>query len=107
MTSTTIRMAENPFAEVGVIEHEGHTFSALGAIEDDGVLVAYHTGNTVTSWDGSVTFGRVIRARDYYSPGFGGRVRMRSLRVRRPDGSVWSGRYGYDWRQCVRLRRVK
>ena len=107
MRTQTIRQSDDPFVEVGAVTIEGRTFSALGAAEVDGVLLAYHTGDVVTSWDGAVVFGRVIRSRDYHAPGFGGPIRMRSLRVRRPDGTVWAGRYGFDWRQSVRLRGVR
>ena len=105
--SEAVRLKDSPFAELGVIRHDGREFTNLGACEsEDGKrLVAYVSGpsdNTVCNWDGSVTFGRVVSARTYRG-GFGG-SRMRAIRVRRPDGSLWFGRYGID-NQLVRLRR--
>jgi hypothetical protein len=112
MIAETIKVHDNPFAEVGRITLEGHTFDAWGAVEEPGgILFCYvrqgADGWTVGNWDGSVTFGRIITRHDYRASGFGGAIRMRSLRVRRPDRFVWTGRYGYDWRDCVRLRRAR
>lgn len=57
----------------------------------------------VTTWLGT-KIGEIDRYRDYRD-GLG--HRMRSVRVRGTNGAVYHGRYGYDWRQCVRLRRCK
>ena len=107
MESTTTRIVDAPFAECGTVYHDGSAFTAGGAREDGGRLCCYDAGATVTNWDGTVTFGRIIVARNYDGRGFGGRIRMRWLCVQRPDGSWWSGRYGRDWRSCVTLRQVK
>jgi hypothetical protein len=115
MNHYSTRVLDTPFTETGTFVYEGREFTEGGAFERDGILFCYHRKapalgalSTVGNWDGSVTFGSVIRSRGYTQGGFGGfGIRMRSLLVRRPDGSLWHGRYGYDWRDCVRLRPCK
>lgn len=118
MNVATQRVSTVPFVETGTIVHDGRAFTSLGAVDDGERLFAYHitvTSNgvpadVVTNWDGIVTFGKVI-SRRHYRGGFRDRTgrpaRMLALRVRRPDGSLWAGRYGVDGGSFVRLRRVK
>lgn len=115
MESITTRVSSDPFAETGTIMHEGRAFTSGGAWEaGDRVFGYVRAGSdgmpgTVGNWDGTVTFGRIVRSTMYrVRTGFGSwPIRMRAIRVRRPDGSEWSGRYGVDWRDCVTLRRVR
>lgn len=111
-----VRVTDNPFAEVGLVTHEGRTFAAYGAVEHPGMLAGYVVGEPrrgeprhIMSWDGSVTFGRIIGSRRWkrYSARRGTPYTMEALTVRRPDGSLWVGRYGSDWSQLIRLRPKK
>ena len=64
-----------------------------------GVVYARPSSGIVTDWHGrviaSATFGRPYRG------GFG--ARMRSVRFT-VDGVTYTGRYGCDWAQAVRVR---
>lgn len=106
-----------------VIEHEGQTFESGGAWLCDctdgyrrGVVYAkpdkmnhdwreamqFTASGVVTDWHGNVlakaTFGPVYRG------GFG--AKMRSVRFT-VDGVTYTGRYGCDWAQAVRVRSTK
>lgn len=92
-----------------VFEHEGQRFEAVGAYFLDcsdgfcrGMVYACPSKGTVTTWRGvelaKATFGPI------YRDGFG--ARMRSVRFVL-EGVTYSGRYGCDWTDAVRVRSTK
>ena len=88
---------DSTFAELVTIVHEGREFTNLGACEstDGKRLAAYDYGERVGNWDGSVTFGRVVRRREVkqWMPLAGGHyVDVTYIRVQRPDGTYMHGR---------------
>jgi hypothetical protein len=52
--STTFKAEQHGAIEVGIIEHEGREFSALGSVVTGDYVVAYKKGTTVTTWAGDV-----------------------------------------------------
>ena len=67
-------------------------------------FAAYARRNTITTWRG-VEIGRVVWSSMYRNPLTGSW--MRAVRVKGTNGATYSGRYGSDWSQLVRLRRTK
>lgn len=66
-------------------------------------FAAYVAKGTVTTWRGEV-LGAIV-SRNVYRNNLGARIE--SVRVRGNNGATYSGRYGCDWSQLVRLRKVK
>lgn len=96
-------------AELGILTHEGHEFSALGSVidHDAGVVVGYPKGFDLMTWDGTTVIGRVrvvssypmpqswqgstmycyravIEGRHYYGRGFGDGMLLRLRACKRP-----------------------
>lgn len=66
-------------------------------------FAAYVTDKGIGTWLGT-SIGTIIDRRRYRN-NLGARIEY--VKVRGDNGAVYSGRYGFDWSQLVRLRRVK
>lgn len=73
------------------------------ATKPDRMLV-YHVGNEIQTFMGAV-LGRVTDKRMLVNNLTG--TLMLSLRIRGNNGADYYGRYGSDWSQAVRIRKVK
>lgn len=108
-----------------IIEHKGRQFDPDGkasvesaaehnakltaaelahwATKPDRMLV-YHVGAEIQTFTGAV-LGRVTDERKLRNNLTG--TPMLSLRIRGTNGAIYYGRYGSDWSQAVRIRKVK
>ena len=59
----TLTATNGATVEVGTITHEGQEFSALGSVidEQNGVIVGYPKGDSLTTWNGQPIEGLRLR----------------------------------------------
>ena len=89
--------------------HEGKSWTNRGAYVDDNFALVYLQENPrrVTDWRGNVIGKFWVISEWYRHNQYGERYTMRAVRIQLDGGNVYHGRYGSDWSQLVRARRVK
>ena len=85
---------------------ERQELQAWAAKPDHWVVYVTDAGNTdiVTTWLGT-KLGDIYWSRTYRG-GFGG-TRMRAIQFRGTNGESYHGRFGYDWGELCRVRKMK
>lgn len=89
---------------------DGKVYTNRGAFIDERVAIVYMTnkdnGLKATDWQGNVLAETVHVTSEWTENRGQESYRMRAVRFT-IDGMTYSGRYGYDWGQLVRAKRVK
>lgn len=100
------------FTEIGTITYQGADFTAQGTTITDTHGTVYITSDKrrgdVTTWGGEV-IGRYEETGKWKRrhPRTGYPYTIRTVRVILADGRTYTGRYGPDGCQAVRIKRVK
>lgn len=66
-------------------------------------FAAYISNKGVTTWRGA-SLGTITERRRHHN-NLGAQIEF--VKIRGNNGAIYSGRYGCDWSQLVKLRRVK
>lgn len=108
-TSAIVQTTPDGMAVLGIVEHNGKTFTAGGGHISDAYCYCYPKADgTVGTWDGPIEGARIIKRTTYrqWNPFSGFHESRTCYRIKLADGRIYSGRNSGDG-MLLKARRVK